>query len=141
MDKYALKILKVTLTTFFLLIIFFLIIIGKNFLYPIALAILLSYLLFPIVSFFESKLKLPRILAILLAIILGLTLIFVIGEVILIQIKIFVRDFPIIKIQALDNINSFQVFIESKFKFTINEQQDWLRLQVSNLLESSNSFF
>lgn len=141
MDKYLKTILKLTLTSLFFVIVFFILIVGKNFLYPLALAMLLSYLLFPIVSFFEKKLKFPRLLAILVAIILGVALIFVIGEVILIQVKVFIKDFSAIKAQALDNLNSFHVFIESNFGFSVEDQQDWFKIQLTDFLDSSNQFF
>lgn len=141
MDKYLKNITKVTLTALFFVIAFFILIVGKNFLYPLAIALLLAYLLFPLVSLLENKLKLPRLLAVFLSLIFGLALMFGIGEIILIQIKVFIRDFEMIKQQALDNIGNVQGFIETKFNFTIEEQQDWLKIQMSNLLDSGNQFF
>ncbi len=141
MDRYTAKIVKVTLTFLFLIIIFFILIIGKNFLYPIALALLLAYLLYPFVALLENKLRFPRLLASLLSILLGIALIVAISQIFLIQIRIFIKDFPSIKAHALDNLNYFQTFIESKFKYSIQDQQEWFKLQVANFLDSSNSFF
>ncbi|MEA2043269.1 MAG: AI-2E family transporter [Bacteroidota bacterium] len=141
MDKYLSTILKVTLTLFFFIMSFFVLIVGKNFLYPLALAMLLTYLLTPAVNFFEKKMKFPRLLAIFLTIIIGLALITGIGKIILIQVKVFITDFPEIKDQALTNINSLQIFIADTFGYSIEIQKDWVQLQLSDFLETSNAFF
>ena len=141
MDRYLKNILKLTLTLLFFIMVFFILIVGKNFLYPLALALLLSYLLSPIVSFFENKLRLPRLIAIFLTIILGLAVIFGIGEIILIQVKVFIKDFEAIKEQALNNLNSFQLFISNQFGYSVEIQQDWFKLQLTDFLETSNVFF
>ena len=62
---------------FFLLsiiLVFYVLITAKMFLYPLAVAVLLAYLLFPLANFLEKK-RIPRILAILICIILLLTVI------------------------------------------------------------------
>jgi len=141
MDSSFIRIAKVTLLTIFFIAVVYILIVGRNFLYPIALALLLSYLLFPFVSFFEKKIKLPRFAATLLAILLGIGVIFVIGEVVMIQIKLFIRDFAEIKTQAMENLNFFQRTIEKHFHFTIENQEEWVKLQVANMLETSNKFF
>ncbi len=141
MDNYLKKISKITLTLLFFIILIFILIVGKNFLYPLAIALLLSYLFFPLASFFEKKLKLPRIIAVLLTLFLGLALIFVIGEFIVIQIKSFIRDFSAIKAQAVENLNLLQINIEKYFNFPIKAQEQWFKLQMTNFLDSSNKFF
>lgn len=141
MDQSLKRILKITLTTLLFIMVFFVLIVGKKFLYPLALAVLLSYLLYPAVSLLENKLKIPRLLAILLSIIIGLGLLFAFGEIFLIQIRVFIKDFPAIKEQALQNASYVQEFIASTFNFTVEEQQDWLKIQLANLLDSSNKFF
>ena len=141
MDKYLKNISKITVTLLFFITVFFILIVGKNFLYPIAIALLLSYLLSPFVIFFEKKLKLPRLLAILLTIILGLAVIAGIGEIFLIQVRVFIKDFVIIKEQALNNFNSLQVFITNTLGYSIETQEEWFKLQLTDFLETSNSFF
>lgn len=141
MDSYLSKILKITLTILFFIIVFFVLIVGKNFLYPLALSMLLSYLLFPIASFLERKLKFPRLIAVLLSIFLGLAVIFIVAEIIIIQTKFFIRDFTEIKSQAILNLNFLQLVIEKNFNFTVVEQEQWFKLQITNMLDSSNELF
>lgn len=141
MDTYLKRILKLTVTLGFFVLFFYVMIIGKQFFYPIALAVLLSYLLFPVVSFFEKKLKFKRIFAILLSILLGLLVMYLVGNLILIQIKIFIKDFPEIKQQAIDNLGYLQGVIESKLHYSIADQQQMFKNQLTSFLDSSNQFF
>ena len=83
--------------TYFLLAIFLVIyglILARDFLYPLAFGILLSYLLYPIVNFFEKK-SLPRILSILLTIVLALVLFAALAFFILKRISLFMDDLPV----------------------------------------------
>lgn len=141
MDTYLSKILKLTMTLLFFVLFFYIMIVGRQFFYPIALAILLSYLIFPIVSFFEKKLKFKRIFAILVSILLGLAIMYAIGNLILIQIKIFIKDFDSIKQQAIDNLTFLQKTIESKLNYSIEDQQQMFKTQLTSFLDSSNKFF
>lgn len=141
MDTYLSKILKLTMTLLFFVLFFYIMIVGKQFFYPIALAIFLSYLIFPIVSFFENKLKLKRIFAILVSILLGLAIMYTIGNLILIQIKIFIKDFDGIKQQAINNLTFLQKTIESKLNYSIEDQQQMFKTQLTSFLDSSNKFF
>jgi len=141
MDAYLSKILKMTITLLFFVLFFYVAIIAKQFFYPIALAMLLSYLIFPITSFFENKLKFKRIFAILVSILVGLFIMFLIGNLVLIQIKVFIKDFPEIKQQAIDNLNFVQGVIEKNLGYSIADQQDMFNTQVTDFLDSSNKFF
>lgn len=111
---------------------------AKHILQPIALSLLLSYLLFPIVNFLEKKWKFNRSLAILLSLLFGLSILFGIIELLIIQIKVVIRDFAVIKHQGIQNIRAWQLFIEHKFHFTANQQDVWLQKQIAKLLDKSN---
>jgi len=112
----------------------------KNILYPIALALLFSYLLFPLVNFFETILKLPRTLAILVSILLGISLISMVTNLFIIQVGIFISDFPVFKDQAIENLIKLQTFIENKFHFSVEEQEIWVQDQLNLILDSSGEF-
>ena len=110
---------------------------AKKILEPIALGLLLSYLLFPIVKFFERKLKMPRAISILLALLIGLAVLGGIANLFFLQIKVFIKDFPTFKTQAIANLQSWQHFIENKFHYSVEEQEIWLQNQISSLIDKS----
>lgn len=124
---------------FIILVLGFLILTkARHILQPIALSLLLSYLLFPFVNFLEKKWKLPRSLSIILALLLGLSIVFGVINLLIIQIKIIIKDFPIIKEQANENIQAWQIYIDHKFHFSAHQQEVWIQKQISKLLDESN---
>ncbi len=88
---------------------------AKHIFQPLALALLFSYLLFPIVNLFENKWKLSRGLSIILSLLVGLIIVSVVVNLIIMEIRVIIRDFPAIKHQTVENLKSWQVFIENKF--------------------------
>jgi len=141
MDNYLSRILKLSFTLIFLVLLVYIMIVAKQFFYPLALSVLLSYLLFPLVSFFERKIKLPRFFAILISILLGLALIYFVGNLVLMQIKIFIKDFPEIKRQAMENIGFLQDVIAKTFNYSVKDQQVMFKSQMAGFLDTSNNFF
>ena len=115
----------------------FVIIIAKNFLYPIALAVLFAYLLFPIANFFEKR-KIPRILANLLSIIVGIILISLGFYVMIKQLENMVGDLPTLKDKALNNIDIIAASIESNFGIDQAHQKTWVKEGVARLFDSGN---
>lgn len=111
---------------------------AKQFLYPIALALLASYLLAPLVSFFENKLRFPRAIAILISLIIAISFFYFAVNVFYHQVKVLVKDFPAIKEQAIVNLEVLQSKIAEKFSFSIAEQNIWVEKQVEELLNQSD---
>lgn len=112
---------------------------AKHFLYPIALAVLFSYLLFPLTNFLEKKIKLPRALAILLSIFFSFFVIYMAISFYSAQISNMISDFPAIKKQTVENLKSLQYQIENKFQISIEEQERWVQEQITKLLESTGN--
>ncbi len=110
---------------------------AKHFLYPIALAVLFSYLLYPLVNFFEKPLRIPRAIAILLAISISFIVLYFAASFYGAQIKNMISDFPTIKKQAVANLKSFQYLIENKLHISVEEQERWLQQQITKGLESA----
>ncbi len=108
---------------------------AKHFLYPIALAALFSYLLYPLVNFLE-KLKMPRAFAILFSIFFAFLALYFLGNFFGGQIKNMISDFPTIKKQAVANLKSFQYIIENKLHISIEEQERWVQSQLSKVMEN-----
>ncbi len=129
--------------SFFLLsiiLLFYVLIQAKLFLYPIALGVLFAYLLFPIANFLEMH-RVPRIAAILISILLGITVVF--GGMMFVynQIGVFVDDFPSIRTKALKNIDLMESFLEDTFQISDIQLVHFLRDRVVGLFEAGSNFY
>lgn len=129
--------------SFFLLsiiLVFYVLITAKLFLYPIALAVLFAYLLYPLTNFLEKK-RFPRILAILFSIILLLTIITVITLFVYRKLVVFVGDFPTFRVQAIIRIDEMEKTISSLFGISNLQLTDFLRSRVSGLFDAGSDVF
>ena len=119
-------ILRLAATLLFIILFFYGIIAAKDILVPLALGTLFAFLLYPIASFLETK-GFPRIIANLIAIILGIVI--VSGAIYLIywQLSIFVDDFPELRRKALTNVRGLTHWIEARFGISSSRQQQGLR--------------
>jgi len=110
------KYIGMRLTYFLLaiLLVIYTLVIAKDFLYPLAFGILLSYLLFPIVNYLEKK-GVPRIAAILIAIILASIVFGILAIFILKRITLFLDELPSFREKMIHRIEDFQFYIESEF--------------------------
>lgn len=126
-----------TLLLFSILLVYTLIV-AKQILYPIVLALLFSYFIFPLVNLLETRLKFPRILAILLSFFVFAAILFSVAHLVVAQIKNFSENLPALKAQATENLAAFQYFITDKFGLSQKEQNLWLQEKVSYLFESGN---
>lgn len=129
--------------SFFLLsiiLVFYVLIAAKMFLYPLALAVLFAYLLFPLANFLEKK-RFPRILAILFSIILLLTVITFIGFFVYRKLGVFVGDFPTFRIKAISRIDEMERTISSLFGISDLQLTDFLRSRVSGMFEEGSNVF
>ncbi len=129
--------------SFFLLsiiLVFYVLIAAKMFLYPLALAVLFAYLLFPLANFLEKK-RFPRILAILFSIILLLTVITFIGLFVYRKLGVFVGDFPTFRVKAISRIDEMERTISSLFGISDLQLTDFLRSRVSGMFEEGSNVF
>ena len=129
--------------TFFLLsiiLVFYVLITAKMFLYPLAVAVLLAYLLFPLANFLEKK-RIPRILAILICIILLLTVITFVALFVYRKLGVFVGDFPTFRVKAINRIDEMETSISSLFGISDLQLTDFLRSRVSNMFDAGSTVF
>lgn len=124
---------------FFILLVYSLVE-TRNFVYPILLALLFAYLLYPLASYLEKS-GVPRILANLISIILagmilGLSIYFLLQ-----QLEVFVDDFPILKVQALENVDEIEETIERNFGISTSEQRNWVKDRIGELFAFGSAFF
>jgi predicted PurR-regulated permease PerM len=122
----------------FLILLVYVLVEAREFLYPIVMALLFAYLLYPIVKRLELW-GVPRILANFVTIILAVA--FFAGLLVMLykQLSVFITDFPELKEKALLNIDLLQARIDRKFGDDSQVNERWLRLQVDNALDLSGS--
>jgi len=94
---------KATILMLFWILLFFVLTEIKNFLYPIFLAALFSYLLYPLAYFLEKH-KTPRVIANLISIIIGIAVIYGIVLFIYKNLQKFMVDIPTMEKQAISNL-------------------------------------
>ncbi len=135
MERKLTALERATFILLFTILLIYALIVAKHFLYPIALAVLFSYLLYPLAAFLEEKLKAPRTLAILLAIFVAFVVLYFAGNFFALQIKHMVSDFPTLKKTAVNNLKNFQAMIETKFHVSVEDQEIWLQHQITKIFE------
>jgi predicted PurR-regulated permease PerM len=133
-------IVKLTIVLLFVTLFLFGFIQARNFLYPILMAILIAYLLYPFASFLEKH-KFPRILANLLSIIFGMIIIGGGIYFVYTQISIFVQDLPALRKQAVENISQLERFIEARTGISTIAQQQWIEARIYEIFESGSQMF
>jgi len=112
---------------------------AREFFYPIFLAVLLSYLLYPVAKFFQQFLRHEGIsIGISILLLLGIfaATFFLLYQ----QASIFLADLPEFEEQALLNLTSIQDYLTQSTPLTI-DSDDWLKNQIKNLLEAQENFF
>lgn len=106
------------------LIITFLIL-AKNILIPLTIAIFFTFLLLPITHKLE-KWHFPKSVAILISIILSLAVVVAMAYFFVVQVLSFVNDLPTLESTMLEKWNNFQQFITETFHISPIEQKAWI---------------
>jgi predicted PurR-regulated permease PerM len=128
--------------SFFLLAIIltlFVLIEAKLFLYPIALAVLFAYLLYPIANFLEKH-RFPRLLAILISVLIFLAIVGAVAVLIYKRVIGFIGDFPGFRDKALQNIDILEKQLGLLFGNIDVNIMAFLRTRVSGLFDASSDF-
>lgn len=116
------------------------VILAKDFLYPIAFGVLLSYLLFPIANFLEKK-GLPRILAILVSIIFAAIIVTAITIFIIKRINAFSDDLPLFREKAIQNIKLLEEAIKNSIGIPRYITDKFINRRVFDLSTKSEEIF
>ena len=109
--------------------------VGRNFLYPLVIGVLFSYLLFPISNLLEKK-RIPRPLAIIISILFGIS---VIGGILFFlynRVTFFLADLQSIKENASVSLEIIQNKVETIFGVSVGSQKQWMRDNINKLLET-----
>ena len=119
---------------------FTIIIVAREYLYPVLLSVLFAYLLYPLANRLE-KFNIPRILANFISIVLGIVIIAFAIVFIYNQIENLLQDLPQIKKQASMNINGIVSSINTTFGLESNELKPILNQFTSQFFEKSSNYF
>jgi len=133
-------IIRLSFILLFLIMIIYLLVEFKFYLTPLTLGVLFAYLLFPIENFFEKR-KVPRILANIISIIIGLSVIYGIGFFIYKQFGVFLHNLPALKEQAAENINTLIGKLEVSMGIQTGELKHEMALMIQNFFESPAQVF
>ncbi len=136
-DRYPLS-MRIAFILLSLILFFHAVTAARDFLYPIVLAILFGYLLYPAACFFEKH-GTPRILANLLSLLLFLVVVGAALFFIYKQAGGFMDDFPVYKLKALANIDRLENAIEKNFGVSDLRLVDFIRIRVRHLFDVGNT--
>ncbi len=107
----------------------------RNYLYPLALGILFAYLLYPLANMLEVN-RVPRILANILSILVGLAVLTGITVFIYKQSQLFLVDLPSMKERAAHNINTIFIQIENFFGVEAGDFERMVKTMAMDVLNS-----
>ncbi|HET6253510.1 MAG TPA: AI-2E family transporter [Puia sp.] len=122
-----------------LIALFYIAFLGKSILAPLVFGLLFAVLLLPVANFLERKLRFPRSVASLVAVILLVAALAAVLYVVGAQISSLADDWPQFKQQVQGSVNDLQVWISHKFHIRIKQQMTYVNNATSKLLESGGS--
>lgn len=140
MLKYYPFVKRATFFLLFTILFFYCLIIARSFFYPICLAIVFSYLLYPLGRFLEKH-RVPRIAANFVCLIVAFAIITFVVFFISSQLEVFVQEFPMLKIKAITNIDKIALGLENEIGVSSQVQKLWLKSRIEGLFESGGKFF
>jgi len=133
-------IIRLSFILLFLILSFYILVEFKFYLTPLMMGVLFAYLLLPIANFFEKR-NVPRIVANIISIIIGISVIYGIGFFIYKQFRIFLDDLPGLKNQASRNLNLLFGNVESAFDIETGELRTESNKLVHNFFDSPGQTF
>ncbi|KEO71948.1 AI-2E family transporter [Anditalea andensis] len=136
LDKRYIFIKKLTFTLLFFILFIFGLIQARDFIVPLLLGVLFSYLLFPIVGFLEKH-RFPRILSILIGILVAVGILILAINFFSNQIAVFVENIPEIREQAATNLERMRDNISSSIGVSQDRFRTWEEDITSGLFQAS----
>ncbi|HEX8462006.1 MAG TPA: AI-2E family transporter [Segetibacter sp.] len=114
-------------------------VLGENIIVPLLFSLMFAILLLPIANFFENKLKLPRSLASIVAVLLLLLALSCIVYILGAQLTTLMGEWPALKLQLLNLSHNLQNWMARTFHFNIARQTTYINNATNNLLKSSGT--
>ncbi len=127
---------KLALVLIALIALGYMIILAKEVLDPLLFGLLFAILLFPIASFFEKRLRLPRGIAVLLSIIMLIAFIGAIGYLVGSQISGLASDWPMLKSQVSQSVDDLSDWIQHAFHINASKQMSYVHSTTQKLMAS-----
>ena len=127
-------ILRLTIILAFIVLIIFSLIQAKQLLYPLAISVLFSYLLYPVAAFLEYKARFPRAIAVLISVLFLLAVATGAISILFGQIHRFAED-EMIQQHAVENFAAIQDFISHQLNVSAETQNLWLKEKAEGFLE------
>src|ERR1700735_364516 len=127
---------KLALVLVALIALGYVIILAKEVLDPLLFGFLFAILLYPIASFFEKRLRLPRGIAVLLAIIALIAFIACIGYLVGSQISGLSSDWPMLKSQVSQSVDDLSQWIQGAFHINASKQMSYVHSTTQKLMAS-----
>jgi len=109
---------------------------AQSIIIPLLLSLLFAILLRPVVNFFNGKLKLPHVIAVILSVILFVLFFVGIMYFISLQVSDMANDWIKIKNNLAIHANNIQEFVREKFNLSKTEQQKFLNDATKGSLET-----
>ncbi len=128
-------IVRLTFILFFTVLVIYSLIQAKHFLYPLAISVLFSYLLYPVASFLEYKARFPRVLAVLISVLLFLIITAGAFNILINQIQKLIED-ETVQQHAGDNLKSLQMFVYEHLNVTPEMQTEWLKEKAASFFDA-----
>jgi predicted PurR-regulated permease PerM len=132
--------LRITIILLFLWLSYFILTEFRNYLYPITLGGLFAYLLYPIASYLERH-HIPRILANIISILLGIAVVSGLFFFIYKQMGLFLEDLPSLKLTASRNINAIFKHLTDLTGVETPQLKEQFKQFAANMLSFSGSNF
>lgn len=117
---------RLSLVLLSLSIIVIILYLGGNIIMPLLLAMLFAILLRPVVIFFNKKLKIPHVIAVLISVLLFVVFVLSIIFFISWQVTDFVEDWPKIKHNMTVNYENLQRWIKDSFNISYKKQETYI---------------
>lgn len=121
-----------------LLVLFYILYIGQEILIPLTFALILAILLNPVVNFF-MRLKINRVIAIFISILLMMVLIGAIFFFIASQVSLFTESLPALKQKFLHITNDFLTWFSQKFNIGKTQVTAWIAEQKKHGMSSAGT--
>lgn len=129
---------RATIVLLFTVLFFYGLSQARLILYPLVLGVLFSYLLYPIASGLEYR-GVPRIIANLASILLGLLIIGGVAYLIFYQLNLLLADLPALKEQARKNLDEMGASLASTFQVSESKFDSWVDDQAKNATGSESA--
>src|SRR6478735_7650198 len=115
--------------------LFYGIYIGQDILLPLGFSFLIAVLLQPLEKLFE-RIKIPRVIAILLSMLIAAAFLFGLFTILTRQVGIFMNDLPAIQKNVSNFLNNAQQWISDTFHFSKQQQQQAIQNAKSNSMDN-----